>query len=99
MSGIWIRSQNGNRLCFVKDIEIIDVEKLCNDWAIKRIFSHATYFPIYVDGAEIASYRTKKRALEVLDEIQDRIIEKDLSEFWGYELANSINPVYEMPKE
>jgi len=84
MSGIWIRSQNGNRLCFVKDIQI---------------FSHATYFPIYADGAEIASYRTKKRALEVLDEIQDRIIEKDLSEFWGYELANSINPVYEMPKE
>lgn len=81
---LWIRSQNKKDLKKAEHIGVFN-EK------------------IYVNGYEengycIGTYKSKERALEVLDEIQELLVEYvNLSE---YCIDNKITSrVYEMPKE
>lgn len=80
---LWIRSQDRKKLIKVDEVKIETVKE-----GNTFIYSHAT---------DLGTYKTKERALEVLEEINRHIeelynckygIEYDLSQF-----------TYEMPKE
>ena len=55
MNGIWIRSQDQNRLIFATNIYVDDY----GSFALVKANSHT-----------IGEYRTKERALQLLDEMQ-----------------------------
>ena len=83
---LWIRSQDKKRLTKATDIRIGYLNKI--GWIIE-------------DCDELGTYKTEKRALEVLDEIQRLITDLqymsyavDSSSFYSYRPN-----VYEMPKE
>ena len=86
---LWIRSQDREHL-----IKTTDIDLDCDD---KRA--------ILINNYHMGVYKSKERALEVLDEIQDLFIKQHISEstinkdgiVFNTEQLNSI--VYEMPKE
>ena len=81
---LWIRSQDRKRL--IKCEKLIIVE-----------FTDKTECEIWNDTVKLGTYKTKERALEVLDEIQNSIIKGSFSEIRNglNELVNiTPNPVY-----
>lgn len=87
---LWIRSQDKKELVNIKQL-LID-----NDTIIKGFLNSGLYY-------ELGEYKTKERALEVLDEIQKLLM--PISEY-KQEIDNlTINyknidtAIYEMPKE
>ena len=60
---LWIRSQNKMRIAKVKDVSILTFDDV---FSIHGYISDNTHF-------WLATYKTKERALEVLDEIQIHI--------------------------
>ena len=101
---LWIRSQDKETLRLAQMLDIYDGsvdEDKC--------------FVIEESGVDLGSYKTKERALEVLDEIQKtlkpQLIIKDSGKIIGsfedtiikegttYELKELSTYVYEMPKE
>lgn len=96
---LWIRSQDKNSL--------MKVESLYSD-----IFQEEDFWKIYnvSDDTVLGSYKTKKRALEVLDEIQSIIIGKYMCDINLEEAFSKIEneediakllkqmAVYEMPE-
>ena len=74
---LWIRSQDRKRLLKINDIMFYERN------------GHYYIAKCYEDN--LASYKSKERALEVLDEIQDLI--NDISD------NKMVGCVYEMPKE
>lgn len=90
---LWIRSQDREILieAHLLDIYNASVEEEC--------------YVIEESGTDLGSYKTKERALEVLDEIQELFIKKDIvkSELNKDGLTIVSMPtthiVYEMPKE
>lgn len=83
---LWIRSKDKMNLVKVRQISV-------NYWDNKQII--ANYTPeLYENSGEyyeiLGEYKTKERAIEVLDEIQNYIL-----------LPNTDNSayIYEMPKE
>lgn len=104
---LWIRSQDRLTLLQVQnDIEIIDYRGLKKtlENSVFSFMSSMEQVKSYVEKKDgwglkaneicLGIYETKERALEVLDEIQERIIELD-HKIFHYEL----DCVYEMPKE
>ena len=86
---LWIKSQDKMNLVQIKQISI-------NYQNNKQVI--ANYIPeMYENAGEyyelLGTYETKERALEVLDEIQQLLIE------YYQSIAYKIVPVYEMPKE
>ena len=89
---LWIRTQNKQTLLSVNNIS-------CDESCI-----FTKIMPTDKHGI-LGKYKTKERALEVLDEIQDLFIKQHISESvinqdgitFNTEQLNSI--VYEMPKE
>ena len=79
---LWIRSQDKRILQKVDNI-FLDA-----NYENKRI---STYDG---DNVELGTYKTKERALEVLDKIQNKI-----NAISNMDDINFINVVYEMPKE
>lgn len=77
---LWIRSQDKNSLIKVEKIELI-YDYLCCD--------NIQLIHIETDKGRIGSYATRERALEILDEIQNILID----------YKNMSRVVYEMPKE
>ena len=55
MNGIWIRSQDQNRLIFATNIYIDD---------------YGSFVLVKANSHTIGEYRTKERALQLLDEMQ-----------------------------
>lgn len=87
---LWIRSQDKETLKLAEMLDIYDLsdnEGQC--WAIEEC------------GTTIGYYKSKKRALEVLDEIEDLImgktLEKHINKFDTYN-SEKIK-VYEMPEK
>lgn len=81
---LWIRSQDKNNLIKVSDIWIDDTDM--TDKGYVSIMTNSNF------SFELGIYNSKERALEVLDEIQHRLIT----------LCDSMNRhlyVYEMPIE
>ena len=75
---LWIRSQDKEYLEKVDKIELFD--GLNNDWTLQSVYR------------VLGRYKTKERALEILDEIQNELEKRHL----GYP---NYTGIYEMPKE
>lgn len=106
---LWIRSQDKERLVQVKNFDLFTDEDIEENDEF-RIYTYVDENRSYLLG----TYKTKERALEVLDEIQEylrfsknaEINNKDflryLNEVCGQEKCNEILnniSVYEMPKD
>lgn len=91
---LWIRSQDRRILQKVDNIY------LNANYENKRICSF-----VVGDEMELATYKTKERALEVLDAIHQRLVNIQCIELAGVEYITShmkrtgVDCVYEMPEE
>lgn len=107
---LWIRSQNKENLIKIKSLNAFD-RNIMKD-AYQDILK-GIELPTMIIGNEninLGSYETKERALEILDEIQNKLLKSKYdkaSEDYGkhsdykdilIEISSS-NYVYEMPKE
>ena len=85
---LWIRSQDREKITKVNSVNISEFQDsitICGSIDGINLFS-------------LASYKTKERALEVLDEIQSLLIE--CVNFCEFKIDNkNTSRVYEMPKE
>ena len=84
---LWIRSQDKERLTTINDLRIYYASK-------EKVW-------VIVDCDDLAYYKTKERALEILDEIQKKINLINLGHDFGSPMIDLENPtyIYEMPKE
>lgn len=90
---LWIRSQDKEILA---KAENINIRSSCDEMP-----SLSVYY-ISIGNLEIAEYKTKERALEVLDEIHQRLIDLQTLEITPdfYKVCKrNLDNVYEMPKE
>ena len=77
---LWIRSQNREQLSKPNKLYV----KILNEERYEILSGEGFYV--------LGTYKTKERALKVLDEIQDKI--------WSlHEYPNDTSNVYQMPKE
>ena len=86
---LWIRSQDKKRL--IKSEKIIIVE-----------FTDKTECEIWNDTVKLGTYKTKERALEVLDEIDEFIDLFNRNGFGNVLSDDGVHPkhtIYHMPKE
>lgn len=94
---LWIRSQDKKKLVNINAVNILEFEALI---AIHGYINSETHF-------WLGNYKTKERALEVLDEIQNKIKEMyilencELQKNSCYEqsLAMTDFNIYQMPEE
>lgn len=89
MNGIWIRSQDKNRLIFATNVYIDD---------------YGNFTLVKADSRIIGEYPTKERALQVLDEIQAVIVDYINTISYNITQASNgqfdrIYPIYVMPAE
>lgn len=86
---LWVRSQ--------------DKECLINISNIQYVYKNNMHgLGTYYDNLKIlGTYKTKERALEVLDEIQDKINLIDLGHDFGSPMIDLKNPayIYQMPEK
>ena len=69
---LWIRSQNKEKLILTNSIKYVCEDNLEPKHIIMSKYEKTIYYhKIYVNGEEFAIYDSEKRALEVLDEIQN----------------------------
>lgn len=92
---LWIRSQDKEILMKIDNINLgldVDSNEPC------RLF---TFVGGAVTSFTLGIYRSKERALEVLDEIQKKINLINLGHDFGSPMIDLKNPtyIYEMPKE
>ena len=87
---LWIRSQNKKQLELVKHIEINHKQELDN--SVLGLTSGTVDIEecyILVNGRNFGEYKTEQRAIEVLDEIQNLLIDRYV---WdnGYYLGSDV---------
>lgn len=94
---LWIRSQDKKNLVKIRQISL-------NYQNNKQII--ANYMPeLYENSGEyyelLGTYKTKERALEVLDEIQNKINLINLGHDFGSPMIDLKNPtyIYQMPEK
>lgn len=93
---MWIRSQDKMNLIEVQGFQICYIKN-----------EHEEYWEIYTIGTSLGTYKSKERALEVLDEIDSKIMMNKVIEIYSnlgdLTFANRENytytPIYKMPKE
>ena len=84
MNGIWIRSQDKNRLIFATNVYISD---------------YGNFTLVKADSRIIGEYPTKERALQVLDEIQGYITSGTTETYEGEtDTWRKYGVVYAMPE-
>lgn len=90
---LWIRSQDKTRLSIITNIQLVE----CGGE-----YSLVGYTNDYMDDFDLGTYKTKERALEVLDEIQRIVNGNDIVERLGNK-GNMLNVFpnlfYQMPEE
>lgn len=109
---LWIRSQDKYTLIKAKNIKIIETkglkEKLENSILsclsdMEQVKSYLKDgYSILADEINVGVYNTKKRAIEVLDEIHQRLIDLQTIEIepdFYKATKRNLSCVYEMPKE
>ena len=90
---MWIRTQDKETLLNVNCIDMYSLNKY--EWIIEAC------------GNDLGTYKSKERAIEVLDEIQERISPKfnykgnneEADLFIKTQILNSMIAVYQMPEE
>lgn len=90
---LWIRSQDKNNLIKVYDIWIDNTDMI--DKSCVSIMANSNF------SFELGTYKSKERALEVLDEIQEYLKAPKvmINEFGNIDYLNVDVKIYEMPKE
>lgn len=83
---LWIRSQNKENL--IKTSGYLRISELNNSYIIQD-----------EQWYDIGTYKTKERALEVLDEIQKHKDKLENAWFLGMTESNFVSSTYEMPEE
>lgn len=88
---LWIRTQREDSLVKVDEISVVS--------ALDR-FDNEVWLVVAKDTI-LARYKTKKRALEVLDEIQNKINLINLGHDFGSPMIDLKKPtyIYQMPPE
>lgn len=91
---LWVRTQNRERLIKCENIYIDNIGYTSQKYYISADSIKVTY--------KLGEYKTKERALEVLDEIHQRLIDLQAMEIdpscWKT-IKRNINCVYKMPEE
>lgn len=90
---MWIRSQDKEVLLEISYLDVYSLSE--NNWIIEDC------------GNDLGTYKSKERALEVLDEIDSKIMMNKVIEIYSnlgnLTFANrenySYTPIYQMPKE
>ena len=84
---LWIRSQDRTQLATITGLILVDCQ-------IRGFTTTKDYY-------ELGTYKTKERALEVLDEIQKKINLINLGHDFGSPMIDLDKPtyIYKMPKE
>lgn len=93
---MWIRSQDKMNLIEVQGFKICYIKN-----------EDEEYWEIYTIGTSLGKYKSKERALEVLDEIDSKIMMNKVIEIYSnlgdLTFANRANytytPIYQMPNE
>lgn len=95
---LWIRSQNKEVLLNLKAIQYQNY-KLVEDETVEANILIGFYN--YYDNEILAEYETKERALEILDEIQNKINLINLGHDFGSPMIDLKNPtyIYQMPEK
>ena len=86
---LWIRSQNKDRIVKLNAVMVTSCQEL--------VAIHC-----YIDkdtSIWLGNYKSKERALEVLDEIQEYIVNLDKAVIYSQTTIEDYSNVYEMPKE
>lgn len=108
---LWVRSQDKLTMLKVNDIKIIDYRGLKEQIEKSPVLSflgNMEQMKDYIDkdgwGLNcnemcLGIYATKERALEVLDEIQEYLINLDKAVIYSMTPVEDYLNVYEMPKE
>lgn len=87
---MWVRSQDKGYL--VKN-PIIDIDIKKNEvYILDRTYAKVSFI-----GRILGVYKSKERAIEVLDEIHEKIINLEYGKAYKCLMFNEV--VYEMPKE
>lgn len=105
---LWIRSQDKEELLKIDNVRIkneYEQKKVNDNYGRTCAYINGAYkcSYIYSDSTWLGEYKSKERALEVLDEIQDMIINNGIKnevydEISGCYYATKKN-IYEMPME
>lgn len=88
---LWIRSQDGDKLLLVKELYAFSNESMTN-----KIYKIVNNY-----NENLGIYKTKQRALEVLDEIQ-KFIERGCKEYKSngdYYTSKYEYSVFQMPQD
>lgn len=95
---LWVRSQNKEVLLNIKAIQYQNY-KLVEDETVEANILIGFYN--YYDNEILAEYETKERALEILDEIQNKINLINLGHDFGSPMIDLKNPtyIYQMPEK
>lgn len=95
---LWVRSQNKEVLLNLKAIQYQNY-KLVEDETVEANILIGFYN--YYDNEILAEYETKERALEILDEIQNKINLINLGHDFGSPMIDLKNPtyIYQMPEK
>lgn len=94
---LWIRSQDKEVLLNIKGIQYQNY-KLVENETVEANILIGLYN--YYDNEILGEYETKERALEVLDEIQNKINLINLGHDFGSPMIDLKNPtyIYQMPE-
>lgn len=95
---LWIRSQDKSSIVKVDNLYVSVGNYICY-YVEKGKEAPGTY---YRPSGELGRYKTRKRAIEVLDEIQDELISSDFMPIEKNEeevLTCGSARVYEMPED
>lgn len=100
---LWVRSQDKEHLVKVDNIRIkheYEQKKVNDNYGRTTAYINGKYRKsfIYTDSAWLGEYETKERALEVLNEIQNRL-NLSLGANANNQLVGTTTYVYEMPME
>ena len=95
---LWVRSQNKEVLLNIKAIQYKNY-KLVEDEKVEANILIGFYN--YYDNEILGEYETKERALEILDEIQNKINLINLGHDFGSPMIDLKNPtyIYQMPEK
>ena len=95
---LWIRSQDKEVLLNIKGIQYQNYKLVENETVEANILIG---FYNYYDNEILGEYETKERALEVLNEIQNKINLINLGHDFGSPMVDLKNPtyIYQMPEK
>lgn len=94
---LWIRSQDKQLLIPINDILKVSEGSLIQ--TSTRPYMTERHYNIMYKNIHLGEYKSKKRALEVLDEIDKYKNKLEKAHFLGIEESEFVSSTFQMPKE